>query len=322
MSILKYIPYFKRKRELDTNRAKGCMFGQSVGDALGLGSEFMCKTEVETYYPDGLTDYSQIWQDRHRRRWHKGDWTDDTDMMLCIANAIIETGKADYLVIARNFKDWLNGTPMGIGQNTYNVLSLSDYESNPMKAAEIVWEMSRRQSAANGGVMRTSVIGLLPNDVIRSAEDTCKLTHFDPRCIGSCVIVSSIIHSLVYENRALSYDEIIEIGERYDNSITEFVEKAYYGQFEDVDLEDDSMGYTLHCLFAALWCYFHVRSFEEGLLKVVNAGGDADTNAAVACSILGAKYGFDAIPTKFIDCLYHKDIMTETFEKLIKAIKQ
>lgn len=211
---------------------------------------------------------------------------------------------------------------MGIGQNTYNVLSLGDYESNPMKAAEIVWEMSRRQSAANGGVMRTSVIGLLPNDVIRSAEDTCKLTHFDPRCIGSCVIVSSIIHSLVYENRALSYDEIIEIGERYDNSITEFVEKAYYGQFEDVDLEDDSMGYTLHCLFAALWCYFHVRSFEEGLLKVVNAGGDADTNAAVACSILGAKYGFDAIPTKFIDCLYHKDIMTETFEKLIKAIKQ
>ena len=203
MSILKYIPYFKRKRELDTNRAKGCMFGQSVGDALGLGSEFMCKTEVETYYPDGLTDYSQIWQDRHRRRWHKGDWTDDTDMMLCIANAIIETGKADYLVIARNFKDWLNGTPMGIGQNTYNVLSLGDYESNPMKAAEIVWEMSRRQSAANGGVMRTSVIGLLPNDVIRSAEDTCKLTHFDPRCIGSCVIVSSIIHSLVYEHLSL-----------------------------------------------------------------------------------------------------------------------
>ena len=82
------------------------------------------------------------------------------------------------------------------------------------------------------------------------------------------------------------------------------------------------MGYTLHCLFAALWCYFHAKSFEEGLLKVVNAGGDADTNAAVACSILGAKYGFNAIPTKFIDGLYHKDVMTETFEKLIKAIKQ
>lgn len=98
---------------LNSNRAKGCMFGQAVGDALGLGSEFMCKTEVEAYYPDGLTDYSQIWQDRHRRRWHKGDWTDDTDMMLCIANAIIETGKADPLVIARNFKGWLNGTPMG-----------------------------------------------------------------------------------------------------------------------------------------------------------------------------------------------------------------
>lgn len=192
----------------------------------------MCKTEVEAYYPDGLTDYSQIWQDRHRRRWHKGDWTDDTDMMLCIANAIIETGKADPLVIARNFKGWLNGTPMGIGQNTYNVLSLGDYELNPMKAAEIVWVMSRKQSAANGGVMRTSVVGLLPTDVIRSAEATCKLTHYDPRCVGPCVIVSIIVHTLVYENRVLTYDEIKELGERYDSSIVEFVDKAYYGQFE------------------------------------------------------------------------------------------
>lgn len=90
----------------------------------------------------------------------------------------------------------------------------------------------KKTKRSNGGVMRTSVIGLLPNDVIRSAEDTCKLTHFDPRCIGSCVIVSSIIHSLVYENRALSYDEIIEIGERYDNSITEFVEKHITGNLK------------------------------------------------------------------------------------------
>lgn len=168
--------------------------------------------------------------------------------------------------------------------------------------------------------MRTSVVGLLPTDIIRSAEATCKLTHYDPRCVGSCVIVSIIVHTLVYENRVLTYDEIKELGERYDSSIVEFVDKAYYGQFEDLDLEDESMGYTLHCLFAALWCYFHAESFEEGLLRVVNVGGDADTNAAVACSILGAKFGFDAIPAKYIEGLYRKDVMANTFEKLIKAI--
>jgi ADP-ribosylglycohydrolase len=48
---------------------------------------------------------------------------------------------------------------------------------------------------------------------------------------------------------------------------------------------------------------FHCKSFEEGLLSVVNAGGDADTNAAVACSLLGAKFGYSAIPSKYIENL-------------------
>ncbi len=305
---------------MNKNKAKGCLFGQAVGDALGLGSEFMVKTEVEAYYPNGLTDYSQIWQDRHRKRWHKGDWTDDTDMMLCIANAIIETGKADYLTIARNFKKWRNGTPMGIGRNTYNVLSFADYVNNPLKASELVWMLSNQKSAANGGVMRTSVIGLLPCNVVESAETTCRLTHYDPRCVGSCVIVSSIIHALVYQNHEMSYQEIIELANKYDSSIVSFVDTAYRGQLEDVNLEDNFMGYTLHCLFAALWCYFNAASFEEGLLKVVNAGGDADTNAAVACAILGAKYGFDAIPTKYIDGLYRKELLSDTFDRLERAI--
>ena len=90
------------------NKIKGCLFGQAVGDALGLGTEFMRTSEVVACYPNGLTDYEQIRQDRHRCRWQKGDWTDDTDMMLCIANAIIDTGKADVAAIARNFKKWRN----------------------------------------------------------------------------------------------------------------------------------------------------------------------------------------------------------------------
>ena len=38
------------------------------------------------------------------------------------------------------------------------------------------------------------------------------------------------------------------------------------------------MGYTLVTLSVGLWAYWHSTSFVDGLLKVVNAGGDADTN--------------------------------------------
>ena len=63
------------------------------------------------------------------------------------------------------------------------------------------------------------------------------------------------------------------------------------------------MGYTLKTLAAGLWAYRHANTFEEGLLSVVRAGGDADTNAAVACAILGAKFGFNAIPRVYVDGL-------------------
>ena len=54
----------------------------------------------------------------------------------------------------------------------------------------------------------------------------------------------------------------------------------------------------------------------EGLLAIVRAGGDADTNAAVACAILGVKFGFNTIPTEYIDGLIYKDQL----EDIVKGI--
>ena len=48
----------------------GCLYGQAIGDALGLGTEFMSKDEVLENYPCGLHRYNQILQDDHRcRSW-------------------------------------------------------------------------------------------------------------------------------------------------------------------------------------------------------------------------------------------------------------
>lgn len=248
------------------DRIKGCIFGQAIGDALGLGTEFMSMEEVMRNYPQGLTDYAQIVQDRHRSGWKRGEWTDDTDMMLCIADAVIvDGGTVDYMHIARNFKAWAMGTPRGIGKNTFMVLSLADYLDDPIRAAAFMWRLSKHQSAANGGLM------------------------------------------IIYDKgHMMSMDEICQIGDIYSAEIRRYLESDSMLSDYHLDSPKD-MGYTLKALAVAMWAYFHAKSFEEGLVAIVNAGGDTDTNAAIACSILGAKFGFSSIPAKCVDGLVGKE---------------
>ena len=104
--------------ELLVDRIKGTIYGQAIGDALGLGTEFMDDSFMRLAYPQGFSHYDQIFQDEHRSRWKKGEWTDDTDMMLCIANAIIKDKGVNLTTIANNFKAWASGVPMGIGAQT------------------------------------------------------------------------------------------------------------------------------------------------------------------------------------------------------------
>lgn len=299
----------------------GCLYGQAIGDALGLGTEFLNKNEVLTHYPNGLSRYEDIIQDAHRRRWHKGAWTDDTDMMLCILPTL-DAGQFNVREVAQNFKDWHDGAPMGIGRHMSKVLCFADYVDNPEWCSETMWKYARLHNAANGALMRTSVVGLVPENYTEQAEAICKLTHYDPRCVGSCVIATSIIHNLVWHNKLLSYNEIKTIGEQYDDRIAEWIDLAY--QSEDIaklDLDEpNSIGYTLRTLAAALWCYWHADSFESGLLAVVNEGGDADTNGAISCAILGAKYGYNSIPKYYIDNLHNEAMYRTRVEDFVHQL--
>ncbi len=170
--------------------------------------------------------------------------------------------------------------------------------------------------------MRTSVVRLAPDNVTEQDEAICKLTHYDPGCVGSCVIASLIIHNLVWRNKTLSSNEIKAIGEKYDDRIAEWIDLAY--QSEDIaQLELDeahSKGYTLRTLAAALWGYWHAKSFDEGLWAIVNEGGDADTNAAITCAILGAKFGYNSIPNYYIENLHDEENYRRTANEFIRSV--
>lgn len=302
------------------DRIRGCVYGQAIGDALGLGTEFMSREEVRRCYPDGLERYDQMIRDDHRSRWKPGSWTDDTDMMVCIAKAR-QDNHFDLHQVACNFKEWFDGNPLGIGRHTYNVLCFADYTKDPMKAADIVWRLFRCRSAANGGLMRTSIVGTSPLAEEEEIANICRLTHPDMRCVGSCVLYVKLIQGLIFRSEQLDVSVLKDIAARYDERIEEYIGLATHDDPSVLAVDDNAMGYTLKTMAVALWSLWHCHSFKEGLLAVVNMGGDADTNAAVACALLGAKYGFSTIPRYYVDNLVGRQLLEEICEDAFRDIE-
>jgi ADP-ribosylglycohydrolase len=303
------------------DRIRGVIFGQAIGDALGLGTEFMSADAVRSHYPEGLSAYHQIIQDAHRSRWRQGDWTDDTDQFLCILDSILEQGGVQPLDIAERFLRWSREEGMGIGRTMLKVLSLPGYAAEPEKAARFVWERGRRDLAPNGAVMRTSILGVWDHTdhqrVLANAAAVCKLTHYDPRCVDSCRLISGLIaHSLRGEQGQVQAptDLVPDLDPRVIEHLMALHGKAL--DAHDLD-EPERIGYTLKAMGAGWWAYHHAPSFAEGLLQVVHAGGDADTNGAVVGSVLGARFGFSAIPTSWVEGLNRRDALMERADRLI-----
>ena len=301
------------ENNLIKDRMYGCLYGQAVGNALGILTEFMNKKQVARNFPDGLRHYKNdigIWED------------DDTNQMLCILDELVENGEIIPQGLAKRLLNWLETDGRGCGHLVYRTLISQNYINDPYNAAFESWERMNRDAAPNGALMRTSVIGLLPENVVENTERACKVTHYDPRCIGSSVIATEIIHKLVWNDHELPLEDIKSIGRKYDDRIEEWIDLSYRGNNISI-LElaaPRSIGYTLRSLAAALWCYFHAPDFESGLIAIVNEGGDADTNAAIACSILGAKFGYNGIPRYYIENLQKGDLYRNKIDGLINKI--
>jgi ADP-ribosylglycohydrolase len=63
----------------------------------------------------------------------------------------------------------------------------------------------------------------------------------------------------------------------------------------------NSQGFVRVAFRLAFWELMHAPDFASGLIDCVDRGGDADTNGAIAGSLLGSYFGQDAIPPEWRD---------------------
>jgi ADP-ribosylglycohydrolase len=72
---------------------------------------------------------------------------------------------------------------------------------------------------------------------------------------------------------------------------------------EELPITGPAAGYVVHGVEIALWFAYHEPNLERGLIWLAGAGGDTDTNAAVAGGLMGARDGEQAVPARWIAAL-------------------
>lgn len=71
--------------------------------------------------------------------------------------------------------------------------------------------------------------------------------------------------------------------------------------------EIKSSGYVVDSLEAAIWSLIKTGSLRDCLLTAVNLGDDTDTIAAIAGGLAGIYYGYENIPSEWLDVIKKRE---------------
>lgn len=299
------------------NAYRGVMLGIAAGSSLGLGIEGWSRSLITDRFPNGITDIPD--SERHAL------WDDDVAQTVLLAEAMVAGDRLDPDDLARRLLKWSRENGRGMGFLTTQVLSELERGVPATEAARLVWEAEGRSSAGNGAIMRCAPVALRwPNDprqLIEDARVSAEVTHFDPRCVWSTVALDvALAMSLVERDIDLAALAPAVAAAGAPVEVAEAIRSVEAATLDDFELDDPaSMGYTLKTLQVGLWSLGQPDDFEATLIEVVSAGGDTDTNGAVAGAVMGSRVGVGSIPDRWLKNLHARGRLTTLADELLQV---
>ena len=250
----------RKIRRMDRkDKIKGALYGFAIGDAMGATVEFMTEQEIKNKHQrvDNLIGGGWL----HLK---PGDVTDDTQMMICIIDAIMECSSVRECMklIVRNFVKWFNSNPPDVGsQCAKGIEYLRKRKQIPVD----------NNALGNGSLMRSLPFALLKGKNMNIWQGN--LTHNNKACEAVISEYTDIVQGLLA-------DEVLSCVCRFEKmNPTGFIGNTYNN---------------------ALYYLTKANNFEDTMIEVVNDGGDADTIAAVTGSLIGIRFGFSSIPKRWV----------------------
>jgi ADP-ribosylglycohydrolase len=277
------------------DRAAGVLVGMAAGDALGAGYEFETPPVKPEMIGGGLGP------------WDPGEWTDDTQMALCVAE-VTASGRLDPGSVGERFLGWLRGGPSDVGIQTRAVLGGARHAGELVDRAAKYFKANPRGSAGNGSLMRTAPVALAHLDddaaLVRAAMEISGLTHADPVAGEACVIWCVAIDRAIREGRLDGVRDGIDLlpddrrkfwFERIDEAVRNPPESFSPNGYVVTALQAAYAAITQTAVPEEQPC----RHLVDALEAAVRIGDDTDTVAAIAGALLGARWGATAVPLEW-----------------------
>jgi ADP-ribosyl-[dinitrogen reductase] hydrolase len=272
-------------------KAKGCLVGLAVGDAVGTTLEFRKRGTFEP-----ITDmvgggpFDLL----------PGQWTDDTSMALCLAHSLIHKNGFDPVDQMNRYCNWYQYGYMSSTGECFDIgTTVATALNSYLKTGNHFSGSIDERSSGNGSLMRLAPIAIFyhdkPDELIRYAGESSRTTHGSAECIDSCKYFASLLV------KAMSARNKEELASTVYHPTTPKVNEIASGLYLSKGYEQlTGSGYVIESLESALWCFHNAKTFEEAILLAANIGNDADTTAAICGQIAGAFYGCTNIPEQWI----------------------
>ncbi|HEU5074021.1 MAG TPA: ADP-ribosylglycohydrolase family protein [Polyangiaceae bacterium] len=303
-----------------TDRVRGGLFGLLIGDALGVPFEFRTAAqlpaveEIDCVLPLGFR--------RSHRNAPAGAWSDDGAHALCLLASLLHCNTLDLSDLSNRLVDWLESGYLAVEGRVFDVGIQTTRALNALRSG-VPPERSGpadERSNGNGALMRVLPLALWhrgsDSDLIRDAARQSIITHGHVRsqicCALYCMWARGSLQRLqdpwahaVQTVRTFAASDPDWLGELDDHIRPE------------QPAQGAGSGYVVDCLHSARLA-MEQGCFADVIRHAIALGNDTDTTAAVAGGIAGIRFGYSAIPTRWIDHL----AATETVEALAQPLLQ
>ncbi len=310
---------------------RGALVGTFIGDAMGApveGYGFAKLVRVYERVRNELGDTGQPgWAKPEPEQLTRilgssllslgaGRYTDDTEMMMGLAEVLIETpGRMELDRIAKRFAaNYTRGR--GYSANTARVLE-SIRAGRPWQEVTAEY-FSSEGSFTNGASMRVAPVALaffgdalaVTHAAVQQAEVTGHTDSFGR--FGAYWQAQAVHHALICVAKEVPFDVRQYIGSQRSGTPTRYWRTLEWIG-DNLDAAPTEAAGTIgtgvaavHAVPAAFWCFASCRDDPApAVCRAATLGGDSDTIAAMTGAIAGAYHGLSAFPSTWLELLYN-----------------